>query len=207
MVRDSNAWNPDASYHTPSSYHSDALIAIAVAFLAVTITFTSLRFFVRGYMIRALGWDDWLILVALNSFVCQAAFLIHIALMEQKHNLEMPLALSNALEVSDDGMNFVTCTDYVYIVCRPRVRLLLAYQLMAEAIAGRVLLTNRKLLCSRTFSGLANMGIRFWKSGSAESSSSALSSSPCTLSASSLSLCSNAVIRQIISFTKCKENA
>ena len=103
MVRDSNAWNPDASYHTPSSYHSDALIAIAVAFLAVTITFTSLRFFVRGFVIRALGWDDWLILVALNSFVCQAAFLIHIALMEQKHNLEMPLALSNALEVSVDG--------------------------------------------------------------------------------------------------------
>lgn len=66
-------------------------------------------------MIRALGWDDWLILVTLNSFVCQAAFLIHIALMEQKHNLEMPLALSNALEVSDDGMNFVTCTDNVYI--------------------------------------------------------------------------------------------
>lgn len=64
-------------------------------------------------MIRALGWDDWLILVALNSFVCQAAFLIHIALMERKHNLEMPLALSNALEVSDNRMRFVTCTDKV----------------------------------------------------------------------------------------------
>lgn len=55
MARVANAWNPDASYHTPSSYHSEALVAIAAAFLAVTITFTTLRFFVRGYMIRALG--------------------------------------------------------------------------------------------------------------------------------------------------------
>ena len=113
MTRESIPWNPDASYHTPSSYHSDALIAIAAAFLALTVTFTSLRFFVRGFMIRALGWDDWLILIALNSFVCQAAFLVHIASMEKKHNLEMPLALSNALEVSDTQMNVGTYTDCI----------------------------------------------------------------------------------------------
>jgi hypothetical protein len=112
IARAANAWNPDASYIMPSSYHSEALMAIAAAFLALTITFTTLRFFVRGYMIRALGWDDWLILLALNSFICQAAFLLHIAWMEQNHNLEMPRALSNALEVSDNHMTLVICADH-----------------------------------------------------------------------------------------------
>jgi hypothetical protein len=115
-ARVSTAWNTDATYHTPSEYHSDALMAIAAAFLALTITFTTLRFFVRGYMIRALGWDDWLILIALNSFVCQAAFLLHIVWMEQNHNLEMPVALSNALEVSEDYMKLLTYTDFVQYV-------------------------------------------------------------------------------------------
>ncbi|CAD0106381.1 unnamed protein product [Aureobasidium uvarum] len=94
----SGAWNPDAGYKPPSDYHSEALVAIAAAFLALTVTFTSLRFFVRGYMIRALGWDDWFILLTLASFVCQAAFLVHIASMEQTHNLEWPIPLSNTLE-------------------------------------------------------------------------------------------------------------
>ncbi|KAI4722198.1 hypothetical protein E4T48_01558 [Aureobasidium sp. EXF-10727] len=98
LSRMSEAWNPDAGYKPPSAYHSKALIAIAAAFLALTITFTSLRFFVRGYMIRALGWDDWFILLTLNSFICQAAFLVHIAWMERHHNLEWPIPLSSTLE-------------------------------------------------------------------------------------------------------------
>ncbi|KEQ93815.1 hypothetical protein AUEXF2481DRAFT_30894 [Aureobasidium subglaciale EXF-2481] len=98
LVRETGAWSPDASYHAPSSYHYEALTAIAATFLALTVTFTSLRFFVRGYMIRALGWDDWLILLALNSFICQAAFLIHIAWMEKSHNLELIKPLSSTLE-------------------------------------------------------------------------------------------------------------
>jgi len=97
MARAADAWDP-ASYHSPSAYHSEALAAIAVAFLVLTITFTSLRFFVRGYMIRALGWDDWLILLALNSFICQAAFLVHIAWLEQNRDLRLPKPLSDALE-------------------------------------------------------------------------------------------------------------
>mgnify|MGYP000873035194 CR=1 FL=1 len=111
IARIANAWDPNASYHTPSSYHSEALVAVAAAFLTLTITFTTLRFFVRGYMIRALGWDDFMILIALNSFICQAAFLIHIAWMEQNHNLELPRPLSNALEVSDHHMNLMICAD------------------------------------------------------------------------------------------------
>ncbi|KAH0368450.1 hypothetical protein KCU65_g3990, partial [Aureobasidium melanogenum] len=92
-----DAWSPNASHEVPE-FHSEALTAIAAAFLVLTITFTSLRFLVRGYMIRALGWDDWLILLALNSFICQAAFLVHIAWMEQNKDLSLEKPLSDALE-------------------------------------------------------------------------------------------------------------
>lgn len=80
--------------------HAAALVAISVAFMTITIFCTSLRFFVRGYMIKSLGWDDWLILVALASFTCQAAFLIHLAWIEQHYDLTLIKALSDALEVS-----------------------------------------------------------------------------------------------------------
>lgn len=110
MARTADAWIP-ASYHQPSSYHSEALIAIATAFLVLTITFTSLRFFVRGYMIRALGWDDWLILLALNSFICQAAFLVHIGSLEQNHDLRLQKPLSDALEVSGNNITLIAYTD------------------------------------------------------------------------------------------------
>jgi hypothetical protein len=105
LVRDAEPWIPDASYHAPSSYHYEALTAIAATFLALAIAFTSIRFFVRGYMIRALGWDDWLILLALNSFVCQAAFIIHIAWMLKTHNLELVKHLSSTLEVGENHVN------------------------------------------------------------------------------------------------------
>lgn len=110
MARTADAWNP-ATYHQPSSYHSEAYIAITTAFLVLTITFTSLRFFVRGYMIRALGWDDWLILLALNSFICQAAFLVHIAWLEQTHDLMLEKPLSDALEVSGHSVILMVWTD------------------------------------------------------------------------------------------------
>ena len=109
-VTKSDAWSPDASYEN-SGYHSEAMTAIAAAFLALTITFTTLRFLVRGYMIRALGWDDWLILLTLNSFICQAAFLVHIAWMEQNKDLRLQKTLSDALEVSEDYVTLMACTD------------------------------------------------------------------------------------------------
>ncbi|KAI4716123.1 hypothetical protein E4T48_07697 [Aureobasidium sp. EXF-10727] len=86
--------------HQPKTYptHAGALIAISVAFLTITIFSTSLRFFVRGYMIKSLGWDDWLILLALGSFICQASFLIHLAWMEQHVDLGFIRPLASALE-------------------------------------------------------------------------------------------------------------
>ncbi|KEQ77656.1 hypothetical protein M436DRAFT_13406, partial [Aureobasidium namibiae CBS 147.97] len=124
------------------------LIAIAAAFLALTITFTSLRFFVRGYMIRALGWDDWLILIALNSFVCQAAFLVHIASMEKKHNLEMPLALSNALE-------YVVLEFGFYILTTLALKLSLAVfflRIVLEKWQRRVIIISTVIFSVFTFS-------------------------------------------------------
>lgn len=87
------------TYHPPSTYHSQAITAVAASFIAIAFVFTTLRFFVRGLMIRALGWDDWLILLALCSFLCQACFLIHIEWMKQHYDLETLKPLSTALEV------------------------------------------------------------------------------------------------------------
>lgn len=89
----------------PKAYptHAGALVAISVAFLTITILFTTLRFFVRGFMIKSLGWDDWLILLALASFVCQASFLIHLAWIEEHLNLTFIRPLSKALEVGKHG--------------------------------------------------------------------------------------------------------
>jgi hypothetical protein len=87
----------------PKSYptHAGALIAISIAFLTITIFFTSLRFFVRGYMIKSLGWDDWMILLALASFLCQASILIHLAWIIQHYDLSYIKPLAEALEVSN----------------------------------------------------------------------------------------------------------
>lgn len=52
-------------------------------------------------MIKSLGWDDWLILLALASFICQASFLIHLAWIEKHLNLTYIRPLANALEVGN----------------------------------------------------------------------------------------------------------
>jgi hypothetical protein len=109
LSRQADTW--DLTHPKMYPTHSGALIAISVAFLTVTIFFTSVRFFVRGYMIKSLGWDDWLILLALGSFICQAVFLIHLAWMEQHFNLTLVKPLSNALEVSKNcllGLTLLT---------------------------------------------------------------------------------------------------
>lgn len=51
----------------------DTMIAISVAFLAISWTSVTLRVFVRAFMIRAFGWDDWVMLVTLVSLatVCR----------------------------------------------------------------------------------------------------------------------------------------
>jgi hypothetical protein len=95
--------------------HAEALTAISIAFMTITIFCTSLRFFVRGYMIKSLGWDDWLILVSLVSFVCQASFLIHLAWIIQHEDLNMIKTLADALEVSKHcalGLTLLTIVSY-----------------------------------------------------------------------------------------------
>lgn len=95
--------------------HAEALTAISIAFMTITIFCTSLRFFVRGYMIKSLGWDDWLILVSLLSFVCQASFLIHLAWIIQHEDLNMIKTLADALEVSKHcalGLTLLTIVFY-----------------------------------------------------------------------------------------------
>ncbi|KEQ60459.1 uncharacterized protein M437DRAFT_19625, partial [Aureobasidium melanogenum CBS 110374] len=92
------------------------LVAISVTFLTITIFFASLRFFVRGYMIKSLGWDDWLILLALASFVCQASFLIHLAWMEEHLNLTFIRPLANALEVGEHNTKIYVVLELAFYI-------------------------------------------------------------------------------------------
>jgi hypothetical protein len=109
----------------PKTYptHAGALIAISIAFLTITTFFTSLRFFVRGYLIKSLGWDDWLILLALASFLCQASILIHLAWIIQHDDLSYIRPLAEALEVSNTCASDPTPLT-TYTVCCSRVRIL-----------------------------------------------------------------------------------
>lgn len=45
------------------------MIAVAVAFLAITWTVVSLRVWVRGFMIKSFGWDDAIMIVTLVSIL------------------------------------------------------------------------------------------------------------------------------------------
>lgn len=38
------------------------MLVVALTFLSISWLAVSLRIYVRGYMIRAFGWDDWLMI-------------------------------------------------------------------------------------------------------------------------------------------------
>ncbi|KAI4748158.1 hypothetical protein E4T50_01563 [Aureobasidium sp. EXF-12298] len=142
-----DAWSPDANYRV-RGYHSEALTAIAAAFLVLTITFTTLRFLVRGYMIRALGWDDWLILLALNSFICQAAFLVHIAWMEQNKDLRLQKPLSDALEYVELEFAF-----YIFTTLALKLSLAVFFlRIVLEKWQRRVIIFSTIIFSVYTFS-------------------------------------------------------
>lgn len=151
------------AYQEPSSYHSDAIAGVAAAFLAIATVFTTLRFFVRGFMIRALGWDDWLILLALGHFICQAAFLLHLTWMEKHKNLETFNPLSNALEVSRclaALQNMLTFNQYVilefafYLMTTAFLKLSLAVfflRILLEKWQRRVIIISTAIFSVYTF--------------------------------------------------------
>lgn len=61
--------------------YQDNIIACAVATWGIAAMFVGLRFFLRAYMIKVLGWEDWVILASLGfsallstSFILEAHF-------------------------------------------------------------------------------------------------------------------------------------
>lgn len=52
----------------PLKGQSLAIFVVAVVFMGVSVITVSLRCFVRSYIVRAFGWDDILMLVALVQF-------------------------------------------------------------------------------------------------------------------------------------------
>ncbi|KAF2752105.1 hypothetical protein M011DRAFT_516460 [Sporormia fimetaria CBS 119925] len=52
------------------------LLAVDVAFLSTAVTANALRCYVRVRMVRAFGWDDWLMAVATASFILYCSFSI-----------------------------------------------------------------------------------------------------------------------------------
>ena len=63
----------------PSENNAPTIIALAGVSAVVTTSFVALRFYVRGRLIKVLGWEDWIILVAL---VCGVACSVTVGIRE-----------------------------------------------------------------------------------------------------------------------------
>ena len=53
---------------TGPRYLGPTLLGVAFSLLAVSTIFVALRFYCRQFIVRKIGTDDWIILVALVSF-------------------------------------------------------------------------------------------------------------------------------------------
>ncbi|RII10599.1 hypothetical protein CUC08_Gglean006594 [Alternaria sp. MG1] len=52
------------TYNTPDDAANDGphITAVAIIFTALSLSILSLRFYVRGWMIKAIGADDWILI-------------------------------------------------------------------------------------------------------------------------------------------------
>ncbi|THY30216.1 hypothetical protein D6D01_03313 [Aureobasidium pullulans] len=67
---------------TLSELKSYDMLAISAVFLALSAITVILRVYVRGWMIRSFGWDDWLMMVTWALFAMTTSLLMSIALSE-----------------------------------------------------------------------------------------------------------------------------
>ncbi|THZ87259.1 hypothetical protein D6C84_01855 [Aureobasidium pullulans] len=67
---------------TLSELKSYDMLAISAVFLALSAVTVVLRVYVRGWMIRSFGWDDWLMMVTWALFAMTTSLLMSIALSE-----------------------------------------------------------------------------------------------------------------------------
>ena len=83
----------------------EQLYGVAVSLLVITWTASLARAYVRGYMLRSVGWDDWTLIPAQICYTVQCAYLISMAHMEMdpdKNNnirsISQLVTVSNCIE-------------------------------------------------------------------------------------------------------------
>lgn len=54
---------PEPNYIDPENRH-DIVLGFTAPTLALVVIFTAVRFYGKGVLRQALGWDDWIMLVA-----------------------------------------------------------------------------------------------------------------------------------------------
>jgi hypothetical protein len=72
------------------------LYGVAVSLLVITWTAALARAYVRVYMLRSVGWDDWTLIPAQICYTVQCFYMISMARMEMH-----PVANSNIRSVSE----------------------------------------------------------------------------------------------------------
>lgn len=60
----------------------EELYDVSIVFLIITWLVVFARAYVRGYMLRAIGWDDWTLIPAQVCYTIQCAYLISMARVE-----------------------------------------------------------------------------------------------------------------------------
>ncbi|KAI4849356.1 hypothetical protein E4T44_03400 [Aureobasidium sp. EXF-8845] len=86
------------------------MLATSCVFLALSAITVIARIYVRGFMIRSFGWDDWLIIVTFALFTMTTTLLIIISLAEIR-----PPGVANPATV-DGILTLVVCIFGLYIL-------------------------------------------------------------------------------------------
>ncbi|KAH0359189.1 hypothetical protein KCU65_g10092, partial [Aureobasidium melanogenum] len=90
----------------------EELYIVAITFLVLTWTAVFARGYVRGYMLRSIGWDDWTLIPAQVCYTAQCAYLISMARMEMD-----PAKYENIKSISELVTKLVVFSGIYGLTC------------------------------------------------------------------------------------------
>ncbi|KAG9668297.1 hypothetical protein KCU99_g6480, partial [Aureobasidium melanogenum] len=90
----------------------EELYIVAITFLTMTWASVLARFYVRGYMLRSFGWDDWTLIPAQICYTAQCAYLISEARMEMD-----PAKYNNIKSISQLVTKLVVFSGIYALTC------------------------------------------------------------------------------------------
>ncbi|KAG9568425.1 hypothetical protein KCU71_g840, partial [Aureobasidium melanogenum] len=90
----------------------EELYIVAITFLTMTWTSVFARAYVRGYMLRSFGWDDWTLIPAQICYTAQCAYLISMARMEMD-----PAKYNNIKSISQLVTKLVVFSGIYALTC------------------------------------------------------------------------------------------